>query len=85
MPSGQALSQGLRPGVPSEQVSSLEKQLMILNMEKKYIDSQLQKFPPTAGKSIAQRREKAELERKLEDLEKTITGVRKSLRGLQCL
>lgn len=67
----------------ARQVGSLEKQLMVLNCERTSLESTLSKFPTnSAGKTVAERRRKMEVERRLEEVEQTISQVRTSLRQL---
>jgi len=64
-----------------KKVSALEKQLMLLNKEKQMLQSTVMKFPSnTAGRTIADRRQKREAEDRLEEVERTLSELRVSLR-----
>ncbi|CEL98222.1 unnamed protein product [Vitrella brassicaformis CCMP3155] len=86
---GAALNQGMGLGEVKEQgerLQSLEQQLLTLNMENAMIDSELSKFPSgSAGKTVAQRKRRMELERRQMELDATIARVRSSLRELRQL
>lgn len=63
--------------------SALEKQLMLLNSERQVLDSALMKFPTnTAGKTLAERRQKREAEQRIEEVDRTISQLRQQLRRL---
>ncbi|CAE8609584.1 unnamed protein product, partial [Polarella glacialis] len=64
------------------QVAALEKQLMVLNSERQVLKGTLMKFPPnSAGKTLADRRQKLEAEQRLEVVGRTISELRISLRS----
>lgn len=66
------------------QVSSIEKQLIALNSEKQYVENMLNKFPShTAGRTLAERRQKRETEERLEDVNNSLRNFRKDLRHWQ--
>jgi len=66
------------------QVSALEKQLTLLSGERRLLESALMKFPSnTAGRTLAERRQKREAEQRLEEVDRTITELRQALRKVQ--
>eukprot|EP00930_Biecheleria_cincta_P072408 TRINITY_DN59814_c0_g1_i1.p1 TRINITY_DN59814_c0_g1~~TRINITY_DN59814_c0_g1_i1.p1 ORF type:complete len:720 (+),score=166.78 TRINITY_DN59814_c0_g1_i1:61-2220(+) len=65
------------------QTAALEKQLMVLNGERAFLKGSLLKYPSNfAGKTLAERRTKREAEQRLEDVERTISDLKNSLRRL---
>uniref|UniRef100_A0A0G4IEV9 Enkurin domain-containing protein n=1 Tax=Chromera velia CCMP2878 TaxID=1169474 RepID=A0A0G4IEV9_9ALVE len=60
----------------------LNKELLDLNIERQAIESELAKYPHnSAGRTIAGRRRKAEMEERLAEVERGISRIRASLRG----
>mmetsp|Transcript_31039 Transcript_31039/g.96572 ORF Transcript_31039/g.96572 Transcript_31039/m.96572 type:complete len:536 (-) Transcript_31039:49-1656(-) len=89
---GDSVSRIMRQGhYPQEQearrerqVSALEKQLTLLSGERRLLESALMKFPSnTAGRTLAERRQKREAEQRLEEVDRTITELRQALRKVQ--
>lgn len=65
------------------QTTALEKQLMVLNGERAFLKGTLLKYPSNfAGKTLAERRTKRDAEQRLEDVERTISDLKNSLRKL---
>lgn len=65
------------------QTTALEKQLMVLNGERAFLKGILLKYPSNfAGKTLAERRTKRDAEQRLEDVERTISNLKNSLRKL---
>eukprot|EP00747_Dinoflagellata_sp_TGD_P212781 gnl/TRDRNA2_/TRDRNA2_85832_c1_seq1.p1 gnl/TRDRNA2_/TRDRNA2_85832_c1~~gnl/TRDRNA2_/TRDRNA2_85832_c1_seq1.p1 ORF type:complete len:137 (+),score=28.66 gnl/TRDRNA2_/TRDRNA2_85832_c1_seq1:3-413(+) len=67
-----------------QQASSLEKQLMLLNSERQLLESTLMRFPSnTAGRTLAERREKKDAEERLEQVTSTLSRLKRELRSLE--
>jgi DNA repair exonuclease SbcCD ATPase subunit len=63
--------------------AELEDSLMNFNIERSALETELAKFPNgTAGKTVAERKRKKEIEQRVEVLNKAISGVRLELRKL---
>jgi hypothetical protein len=63
--------------------AALEDSLMTFNIERSALETELAKFPSgTAGRTVAERKRKKEIEQRVEVLNKEISGVRLELRKL---
>jgi len=66
------------------EIASLDKQLTVLNSEREFLKGTLLKFPPNSGgKTVAERRQKREAEQRLEDVRKTITELKQTLKAAE--
>merc|ERR1712232_1538662 len=64
-------------------VMSIEKQLTVLTGERTYLETVLQKFPSnSAGRTVAERRQKRDAEERLEEVETTLRELRLQLRQI---
>jgi len=66
-----------------KQVACIEKQLMVLNAEKKQLENTMMKFPSNgAGRTLAHRRQKREVEQRAEEVDRTLSELRQKLRQI---
>jgi hypothetical protein len=64
-----------------KKVTAIEKQLMLLNAERQLLQGTIMKFPSnTAGRTIADRRQKREAEGRLDEVDKILSELRQTLR-----
>ena len=76
-----ALDNDKSPTFSDEQ--KIERQLLKINMEKQFLESQYAKMPASSGKTLAQRKQKREIEDRLTKLNKEISSCRLTLKRLQ--
>ena len=76
-----ALDNDKSPTFSDEQ--KIERQLLKMNMEKQFLESQYAKMPASSGKTLAQRKQKREIEDRLTKLNKEISSCRLTLKRLQ--
>ena len=67
----------------TEAMAPLEKELMQLSMHKNRLDAEYARMPLSAGRTVAERREKALLEARIEEISKQIRQAKSRLRSLQ--
>ncbi|QDZ20921.1 hypothetical protein HOP50_04g34450 [Chloropicon primus] len=60
----------------------IERQLLKMNMEKQFLESQYAKMPASSGRTLAQRKQKREIEERLNKLNKEISSNRLALKRL---
>ena len=66
----------------NDEVQKLEKQLLKMNMEKQCLESQYAKMPASSGRTLAQRKQKRDIEARLTSLNKEISSCRLVLKRL---
>merc|ERR1712194_183264 len=67
-----------------KRAAALHKQLMLLNVERQQLEGTVMKFPSnTAGRTIADRREKREAEERLQEVDRTLSELRQTLRQVE--
>ena len=65
-----------------DELQRAERQLLKMNMEKQYLESQYAKMPASSGKTLAQRKQKREIEERLTKLNREISSCRLTLKKL---
>jgi hypothetical protein len=70
-----------RDTVPAVDIGKIQAELLELNLERQELEAWLSKFPPnTAGRTLAERKEKYMKEKRLKELEQSISEKRLAIR-----